>query len=184
MARVEGWRKMAAAGRRLRCVARHIVGAASATPPSPLPITADELPELVRMVDANLGSGVLEDTGSTFLTSHPRVYLPENLRNIFAIRVDGEIAAEVPYYPWRVRLALNDPSGPELGLGFISPTATRADHRQKGYGLQCLRACLRQMEELDGCELSALNTLVTTFYFYERECALPPGPHPTAPSHP
>jgi len=98
-------------------------------------------------------------------------------RNIFAIRVDGEIAAEVPYYPWRVRLALSDPSGPELGLGFISPTATRADHRQKGYGLQCLRACLRQMEELDGCELSALNTLVTTFYFYERECALPPPHH-------
>ena len=69
-----------AAARRLRGVARHIVGAASATPPSPLPITAEELPELVRMVDANLGSGVLEDTGSTFLTSHPRVYLPENLR--------------------------------------------------------------------------------------------------------
>ena len=109
------------------------------------------------MVDSNLGAGPLEDTGRTFLTSHPRVYLPKNLKNIFAVRVGGEIVAEVPYYPWRARTA----GGADIGVGFISPTATRADHRKKGYGLQCLQACLRQMQDHESCDLAMLNTMLT-----------------------
>ena len=131
----------------------------------PRPIAAHELDELVSLVDENLGAGPLSVTGTTFRTSHARVYTPENLRNILAIREAGRLVAEVPYVPWRVRSS----RGPTIfGLGFISPTATRASHRGKGYGRACLSAALAQMARDDECELSALNTLLTTFRFYEQ----------------
>ena len=163
-----------ASGRRLRALREHVQITPEETATGvgqddkghvPRAIAEHELDELVSLVDEHLGAGPLSATGTTFRTSHARVYTPENLRNILAIREDGRLVAEVPYVPWQVRSS----RGPAVfGLGFISPTATRAGYRGKGYGRACLRAALTQMARDDECELSALNTLLTTFPFYEQ----------------
>jgi hypothetical protein len=133
---------------------------------SPRAITAAELPALVEMVDRNLGAGPLARTGRTFLPSPARVYTPENLKNIFVIREAGQIVALRAVLP----VARGEPRRRALLRGLHLVDGHRGcGHRGCGHGLRCLRACLAQMEAAVGCDLAALNTMLSTVYFYGRK---------------
>jgi hypothetical protein len=116
-----------------------------------------ELPEVVAVVDSALRQGSDQSMG----TDYPLVFRAGNLDNIRIIKVDGEVAAEVPFIVWEARV-----EDAEISLGYISPTATAAKHRRKGYGLLCLMDCVKRMNQL-GCDLSILSTRIETFPFYE-----------------
>ncbi len=124
----------------------------------PRACTPADLTDVIALVDVALNR---PGTGQTFLTDYPVVYERKNLENIRILRVDGELAAVVPFVVWPVAF-----EGCRFSIGGISPTGTALAHRKKGYGLQCLNDCLRRMEAI-GCELSILRTKVETFPFYQ-----------------
>jgi len=117
----------------------------------------DELHEMISLVDSVMRVG----SDQTFLTDYPLVYRESNLQNIFIIKVKGEIVSVVPYFPREVSI-----DGCRFTIGIISPTATSPDHRKRGYGLNCLNACIEKMTT-DGIDLSVLWTEIPTFRFYE-----------------
>src|SRR5579872_5636407 len=110
----------------------------------PRACTRAELPELIALVDNAMRQG----SDQSMLTDYPLVYLDKNLENIRLLKVDGEAAAEVPVLP---RTVVTDDF--RFKIGDISPTATAAHHRMKGYGLQCLKSCVERMNQM-GCEIS------------------------------
>ncbi len=124
----------------------------------PRACTKAELAKVIAIVDQAMREGI----DQTVLTDYPLVYLEKNLENIRILKVDGELAAEVPVLPRNV--VLDDC---QFTIGDISPTATAPHHRMKGYGLHCVNSCVEVMRQI-GCELSVLWTLVRTFPFYEK----------------
>jgi len=112
---------------------------------------------MIALVDSALRKGA----DQSLLTDYPLVYQDSNMQNIFVIKVNGEMASVVPYFPRKVVF-----HGCRFKIGIISPTATSPDHRRKGYGLKCLNACVEKMTR-DGIDLSVLWTEVPTFRFYE-----------------
>jgi predicted acetyltransferase len=123
----------------------------------PRAVTAAELPEVIAVVNSALRAG----SDQSMVTDYPLVFRAENLENIRILKVNREVAAEVPFIAWKVRA-----EDSEFSFGYISPTATAAKHRKKGYGLLCLMDCVKRMNQL-GCELSMLSTQIATFPFYE-----------------
>jgi hypothetical protein len=89
------------------------------------------------------------------------VYQASNHPNIRVIKVEGRVVSVVPFL-----LRTVDVEDVSFTIGIISPTATDPEHRHRGYGLACLRSCLRSMEEM-GCDLSVLWTQIATFPFYQ-----------------
>jgi len=124
----------------------------------PRACTKAELPEAIALVDRVMRGG----TGQSFLIDYPLVYLDENLENIRILKVDGEVASEVPFLSRPVEIG-----GCRFTIGVISPTATAPEHRRKGYGLRCLNSCIEKMTRMD-IDLSVLWTLAETFPFYEK----------------
>ena len=118
--------------------------------------TKADLPELIELVNAVFRP----DGGQNMLTDYPLVYRDRNLPNIRLLKVDGQLASEVPFCPWPV-----EHDGCRFMVGIISPTATHPDHRHKGFALRCLNNCIACMEQ-QGIDLSVLWTMVPTFKFY------------------
>ena len=58
----------------------------------------DELHEMIALVDSVMREG----SDQTFLTDYPLVYMDSNLQNIFIVKVNGEMASVVPYFPREV----------------------------------------------------------------------------------
>lgn len=119
--------------------------------------TQRKLPEVIGLVDDAMRQGM----DQTMLTDYPLVYQASNHPNIRVIKVDGRVVSVVPFL-----LRTIDVEGVSFTIGIISPTATDPEHRHRGYGLACLRSCLRSMEEM-GCDLSVLWTQIATFPFYQ-----------------
>ena len=119
--------------------------------------TQRELPEVIGLVDDAMRQGM----DQTMLTDYPLVYQDSNHPNIRVIKVDGRVVSVVPFL-----LRTVDVEDVSFTIGIISPTATDPEHRHRGYGLACLRSCLRSMEEM-GCDLSVLWTQIATFPFYQ-----------------
>jgi len=119
--------------------------------------TQRELPEVIGLVDDAMRRGM----DQTMLTDYPLVYHESNHPNIRVIKVGGRVVSVVP-----VLLRTVDVEDASFTIGIISPTATDPEHRHRGYGLACLRSCIRSMEEM-GCDLSVLWTQIATFPFYE-----------------
>ena len=119
--------------------------------------THRELPEVIGLVDDAMRQGM----DQTMLADYPLVYQASNHPNIRVIKVEGRVVSVVPFL-----LRTVDVEDVSFTIGIISPTATDPEHRHRGYGLACLRSCLRSLEEM-GCDLSVLWTQIATFPFYE-----------------
>lgn len=119
--------------------------------------THKELPEVIGLVDDAMRQGM----DQTMLTDYPLVYRESNHPNIHVIKVGGRVVSVVPFLLRNV-----DVEDVSFTIGIISPTATDPEHRHRGYGLACLRSCLRSMEGM-GCDLSVLWTRIATFPFYQ-----------------
>lgn len=112
---------------------------------------------MIALVDGAMRGG----TNQSLLTDYPLVYRESNLSNVYILRVDGEMAAVVPFIPREIEIG-----GASFRMGIISPTATAPQYRHQGYGTLCLRSAIEGMKRV-GCEISVLWTRCETFPFYE-----------------
>ena len=118
----------------------------------------DERDKMIALVDDVMRDGI----DQTFLTDYPLVYQDSNLQNIFIIQEKREMASVVPYLPREVVV-----DGCQFSIGIISPTATSANHRKKGYASKCLNVAIEKMVD-DEVAISILWTVNSNFPFYER----------------
>lgn len=118
---------------------------------------------MIDLVDAVMRPGSVQ----SMLSDYPLIYRAQNLKYIRICKVDDQVVAVVPFVRRSIEIG-----GCRFSIGIISPTATHPDHRHKGYGLACLRSCLRQMIE-DDIDLSVLWTVIETFPFYDHAAYQP-----------
>lgn len=110
---------------------------------------------------ALLNSIFRPDSDQRLETDYPLIFNPSKLDYMRIVKEDGKVVAHVPVAPRDVVA-----NGDRFTVGIISPTATHPDYRHRGHGTQCLRNCLRLMNENDW-PVSALWTREATFPFYQ-----------------
>ena len=102
----------------------------------PRECTKGDLAGVIALVDGEMRAG----SSQSMLTDYPLVYADANLGNVRIMKAGGEVVSVVPFIERKV-----EAGGCRFSVGIISPTATAASHRRKGYGLACLRSCVERM---------------------------------------
>lgn len=118
-------------------------------------------PEDFEETMALLNSIFRPDSDQRLETDYPLVFNPSKLEYMRIVKEDDKVVAHVPVAPREV--VVNDD---RFTVGIISPTGTHPDYRHRGHGTQCLRDCLRIMNE-NGWPVSVLWTDEATFPFYQ-----------------
>ena len=123
----------------------------------PRAVGADDADETMALINRVFREGSDQDA----VTDYPLVYDPAMRKYRRIVKVDGKVVAHVPVAPREVVHGTD-----RYGVGLISATVTHADYRGRGLGTQCLRDCVRIMED-EGMPLSVLWTMESTFPFYQ-----------------
>lgn len=119
---------------------------------------ASEFEEVIALINSVFRAGTDQD----IRTDYPLVFNQSKMEYMRILKVDGVVVAHVPV--WGREAVVGED---RLRFGIISPTVTHPDYRRRGYATQCLRDCVRIMED-EGWPLSVLWTLEATFPFYQQ----------------
>jgi predicted N-acetyltransferase YhbS len=124
---------------------------------SPRPVTADDLPQVIDLLDTifRREKGIVDQS---VLSDFPLVFAAGNLQNCRVICHDGRVISHAAVWPRTMMI-----DGHRVGVGIIVLVATARDARHRGHAAALMKDLQDSMPAL-GCDIGLLWTGVPGFY--------------------